>query len=82
MFLLCTSWKFNGRGNPIPTTIAEQREEVAQISIPDSQFGELIAIDQKEVITEHKTLGCFKSITGNERQEIKYLKTSSNILGN
>jgi hypothetical protein len=27
-------------------------------------------------------LGCFKSITGNAKEEIKYLKTNSDILGN
>jgi hypothetical protein len=56
-FYYILSWKFDGRGNPIPITIAEQREEVEQIQIPDGQFGALITIDQKEVITEHKTLG-------------------------
>jgi hypothetical protein len=53
-----------------------------QIQIPDGQMGTNIAIEQKEVITEHKTLGCFKSITGNAKEKIKYLKTNSNILEN
>jgi hypothetical protein len=56
--------------------------QVEQIHIPDGQFGTQITIDQKEVIVEHKTLGCFKSITGSAKEEIKYLKTNSNILGN
>jgi hypothetical protein len=81
-FYYILSWKFDGKGNPTPTTIAEQRTLVEQIHIPDGQFGTLITIDQKEVIVEHKTLGCYKSITGNAKEEIKYLKTNSDILGN
>jgi hypothetical protein len=35
-FYYILSWKFDGKGNPIPTTIAEQREVTEQISIPDN----------------------------------------------
>jgi hypothetical protein len=81
-FYYILSWKFDRKGNPIPMTTAEQREVAEQIHIPDGQFGIRIALEQKEVITEHKMLGCFKSITGNAKEEIKYLKTNSDILGN
>jgi hypothetical protein len=63
-------------------TISEQRETVEQITIPDNSSPIPIAIEQKEVIVEHKTLGCFKSITGISTQEIQYLKMNSDILGN
>jgi hypothetical protein len=53
-FYYILSWKFDGKGNPIPTTIAEQREVTEQIHIPDGQLGIQIALEQKEVITEHK----------------------------
>jgi hypothetical protein len=81
-FYYILTWKFDGRGNPIPTTIAEQREIVDQIQINDASSTSPIAIEQKEVITEHKTLGCFKSIIGIASEEMKYLKTNSDILGN
>jgi hypothetical protein len=57
MLPLSIKLEIDGRGNPTPTTIAGQRMEVEQIRLPDGQFGTLIAIDQKEVIVEHKTLG-------------------------
>jgi hypothetical protein len=81
-FYYILSWKFDDHGNPIPTTLVEQREVLNQVHIPDCSLATPIAIKQKEVIVEHKTLGCFKSVLGIASTEIKYLKTNSDILGN
>jgi hypothetical protein len=40
-----------------------------------------IEISQKEVITWHKTLGCFKTIEGNEEEQAKQLTTRSDMIG-
>jgi hypothetical protein len=70
-FYYILSWKFDDKGSPSPTTITEQRALVDQITIPDMLSSIPIAIEQKDVITEHKTLGCFKSITGTAKIEME-----------
>jgi hypothetical protein len=81
-FYYILNWRFDEQGNPIPTMIAEQRNVLDQIHISDSSSSTLTAIEQKEMTTEHKTLGCFKSITGTAKAEMKYLKTNIDIVGN
>jgi hypothetical protein len=70
------------KGNPIPTTIAEQRKTTNQISIEDTYTNSLVHIEQKEVTEAHKTLGCYKCIVRNEEAEIHYLKTKSDAFAN
>jgi hypothetical protein len=81
-FYYILTWRFDNRGNPIPTTIAEQRENAPQISVPDSLTNIATTITQKEITEAHKTLGCYKCIIRNEAAEIEYLKTRSNQLAN
>jgi hypothetical protein len=50
-FYYILSWRFDGKGNPIPTTIQEQRAVVDQITILDSSSSTPIPIEQKEVTT-------------------------------
>jgi hypothetical protein len=58
-----------------------------QISIPDSRIKTHNLIAQKEVSTAqelstaHKTLGCFESIDGNEKEHLKHLKQKSDKFG-
>jgi hypothetical protein len=79
-FYYILAWKFDAKGNPIPTTITEQRERAAQISVPDMQTNDTIFITQKEITDVHKTLGCYKCKLRNELAEIQYLKTCSDEL--
>jgi hypothetical protein len=60
-FYYILTWRFDNKGNAIPTTISEQRMATSQISVPDNQ-GEEIYITQKEITEAHKTLGCYKCI--------------------
>jgi hypothetical protein len=77
-FYYILSWHFDEEGNASPMTISEQRlHQVHQIAIPDPNKSNTI-IQQKEVHIAHKTLGCFKAIDGNEKEQISYLHTKSN----
>jgi hypothetical protein len=75
-FYYILTWEFDNKGNPIPTTISEQRETTDQITIRDTFTNITITIQQREVDEAHKTLGC------NEAAEIKFLKTRSDSLAN
>lgn len=81
-FYYILTWKFDKKGNPIPTTIPEQRLVANPISIPDSDRNTEVLIQQKEISEAHKTLGCYKCIIRNEEAEILYLTTRSNALAN
>ena len=80
-FYYLLSWKFDVERNALPMTIQEQRQSCEQISVCDSNGQNNIMIQQKEVYTAHKTLGCYKAIDGNEIEQIKYLKTKSDAYG-
>lgn len=77
-FYYILAWRFDHKGNPIPTYIAEQREKAPQIRVPDTSTTNTIYITQKEITEAHKTLGCFRCIICNELAEIEYLKARSN----
>jgi hypothetical protein len=79
-FYYILSWRFDENGNAIPTTIEEQGEECPQISIPNTDQGSTI-IEQKEVRTWHKTLGCFKTIEGNKEEQVRQMTSRSNTIG-
>jgi hypothetical protein len=81
-FYCILAWKFDSKGNPLPVTKLEQWTMAKQITIPDSTTNTPITISKKEVFTGHKTLGCYKSIIGNEHDKIQYLKPISNNLRN
>jgi hypothetical protein len=46
-FYYILTWPFDPKGNPVPTTIAEQRETTAQISVTDTYTNDIIHIAQK-----------------------------------
>jgi hypothetical protein len=77
-FYYILTWKFDTKGNPIPTTISEQRMVTNQIRIPDKDRNTGVLIQQKEINKAHKTLGCYKCIIRNEEAEISYLTKRSN----
>jgi hypothetical protein len=78
-FYYIRSWKFDENGNAMPTTLEEQRKVCLPIRIPDST-GE-IKISQEEVQAWNKTLGCYKTINGNEEEQAKQLTTRSDTVG-
>ena len=65
-FYYIHSWKFDEEGNALPITIQEQRQFSEQISVSDRNGQDNIMIQQKDVFTAHKTLGCYKAIDGSE----------------
>jgi hypothetical protein len=76
-FYYILSWQFDAEGNGSPMTISEQRNHnVHLIEIPSSNGSHTI-IQQKEVHQAHKTLGCYKAIDGNEKDQITYLHSKS-----
>jgi Reverse transcriptase (RNA-dependent DNA polymerase) len=80
-FYYILTWKFDRKGNPLPTTVEEQRLVADQISIPDGE-DRLTIIPHKDVTVPHKTLGCLKSILGHDEAEMDYVKHNSDAMGN
>jgi hypothetical protein len=60
-FYYILAWKFDPKGNPIPTTIAEQCLVASQINIPAIDRNTEVIIQQKEINKAHKTLGCYEN---------------------
>jgi hypothetical protein len=80
-FYYVLSWKFDKEGNGLPMYISErQNQHAVPIKIKTAAH-DLITIKQKEVNIAHKTLGCFKAIDGNEKEQIKYLSDKSRQFG-
>jgi hypothetical protein len=81
-FYYILSWKFDGEGRAIPHTICEQRQEASQIAIYNTNSAKQTNINHKQVNEAHKNLGSYKSIAGNQEQQIKYLKNRSDKYAN
>ena len=73
-FYYILTWSFDSEGFAIADSIADQRKQIAQIEIPLSGSIKSIAITQKEPGEAHKTLGCYKTIIGCEKEQAKYLQ--------
>jgi hypothetical protein len=79
-FYYILTWRFDNKGNPIPTTISEQCTVTDQIRVPDTTTEEATMIIQKKITEAHKTLRCYKCIIRNEEAEIQNLKAQSDQL--
>lgn len=78
-YLLC--WYFNRNGDPVPLSLEQIREFFKkQIEVVDKDTNRLITLDQKDVSDAHRTLGAFKSVTGNESEQYDVLLHKSNHL--
>jgi hypothetical protein len=75
-FFYVFSWKWDKYGNPSPQYIKEQHIE--QIEIKLSTTNEIKVLEQKEVSTSHKTLGTYKCIYGEEKEQFRILSDKSN----
>lgn len=73
-FYYILHWNFNEHGDAIPMTKSDQLLQTTPITIIDSNTKLPVVIQQKEASKSHKTLGCMKSMDGNEKAEIKFLK--------
>jgi Reverse transcriptase (RNA-dependent DNA polymerase) len=71
-FYYLISWKFNKNGSPCPQISTEQFEETITMTLEKHKPNPQI-LQKREVDVSHKTLGTFKSMTGNEDAQIKYL---------
>ena len=80
-FYYILSWKFDEEGNGKLMIITEQRQYVNEIQIQENDSDLSVLIKQRDVDDSHKTLGCFKTITGNEQDEIQTLKRKSDKYG-
>jgi hypothetical protein len=74
------TWKWDRIGNPIPQEITEQTAKECPITITTST-GITQPIQQRNITESHKTLGVFKSISGNENDHFEYLLKKSNQYG-
>lgn len=80
-FLYILAWKFNKFGDPINLTKQEMSDIVnTNINITDSETGTTISLEHKDVWEAHRTLGAWKTISGDQSEQIKVLKEKSNRL--
>jgi hypothetical protein len=80
-FYYVLSWQFDEEGFATPIMKSDQRKTSDQIRIFNSTTKATVSIVQKEVSESHKTLGCYKTIDGNEQDQVKYLKKKSDKYG-
>jgi hypothetical protein len=76
-FYYVMSWKFTKEGDPVPLTKQELDSQVAHIQITERDAKAPAKIKMKEVDEAHKTLGVWKTITGDESEHYKVLKEKS-----
>jgi hypothetical protein len=73
------SWGWDNNGSPVPQTISQQPPNLSKINIRGP--GEIPQfIDQKNVNESHKTLGVFKSICGNDDDNLRALENKSDTI--
>lgn len=77
-FYYILNWKYDKNGDPVPMTIAEQRDTTQQLTLPNGDGTGEVVITQKEVTEAHKTLGTMKTIIGDESAHKSFLLTKSN----
>ena len=80
-FYYILTWSYDKDGNAIADNIEHQRQYTSQIEIPSFESNMKTKIEQKEPSESHKTLGCYKTMTGCEVDEIKYLKEKATRFG-
>jgi hypothetical protein len=73
-FYYLLSWEWDKKGNPKPTIISYNKDD-----LPNNQTN--FSIPQREATISHKTLGTYKSILGDETDHIKYLTEKSDQIG-
>jgi hypothetical protein len=75
-FYYLLSWEWDKYGNPTPQSIAQQPNNHIRINLrPDGEVPQYI--EQRKVFNSHKTLGVFKTLCGNENDQIYHLKNKS-----
>jgi hypothetical protein len=65
----------------VQITIAKQRDQTATPIQIKTTHHSGVTIQQKEVHKDHKTLGCYIAIDGNEKEQIQYLSNKSKQYG-
>lgn len=71
-FYYVLSWKYNEEGDAFQETMADQELFADLIQVHDEVNNEAMAIQQKETSQAHKTLGAYKTISGNEADHIAF----------
>jgi hypothetical protein len=79
-FYCCLSWRFDNKGRPYPVPMEDQRRLSPPISIPDGK-GQEITIVKKGLNEWHQTLGCQKTIDGNDKNHAALIQGRSNNFG-
>jgi hypothetical protein len=81
-FYYIMAWRFDVKGNAIPTMIKEQREVCDQITVKcQSTSTSMVTIDQKEVTKGRRTLGVDKNMVGDDINHMDRLKQKSDQFG-
>lgn len=80
-FYYILMWKFNKMGDPSPLTNQELIDlGHTDITIMDPDSKEHVALEHKSVEEVHRTLGAFKTISGDESSQFQVLLEKSNKL--
>lgn len=80
-FYYILMWRFNKTGDPIPMTKTELYDAGhTDITIQDPDTKQRVTIDHKCIDQVHRTLGAYKTISGDESEQFKVLLAKSNQL--
>jgi hypothetical protein len=78
-YILC--WKFDEQGDAQPLNISEQRKICPQLTVHEGSTNTTTKISQKETYESHTTLGCDKTMMGNQKTHKGKLKAKSDDIG-
>ena len=79
-FFYILQWKFDDEGTPHPMTKDELEAKGVSIKIQENEQGTPTTIKHLDCNTAHRTLGLYKSPTGNQSDQIEKITEKSNTI--
>ena len=79
-FYYILQWEFDSEGNPTHTSKEDLSSNGVQITIKEPDTNQLTEIKHLDCNTAHRTLGLYKTLTGDQKEQIKQTKTKSETI--
>ncbi len=80
-FFYILQWEFDDQGTPHPKQM-DHIPHQQQLSIYDTENNQTVTIQQKICTEAHKTLGVFKTIISDDKNQLQYLQNKSDTFAN
>jgi hypothetical protein len=79
-FSYILQWEFDSEGNPTHLSKENLSSNGVEITIKEPDSNQLTEIKHLDCNTAHRTLGLYKALTGDQKEQIKQTKTKSEII--